>query len=108
MNVFDQAQDELAGAAYRIQVRDDIAYASDLDGALLAAATLVEDQQADAELVRGTITIFVHGTTSPFTTRLARLGCRSLAEWESLQRRRPRPDFDPRVDYPERFTDGPI
>ncbi len=21
---------------------------------------------------------------------------------------RPAPDFDPRVDYPERFTDGPI
>lgn len=21
---------------------------------------------------------------------------------------RPRPDFDPKVDYPERYTDGPI
>jgi hypothetical protein len=21
---------------------------------------------------------------------------------------RPRPDFDPRIDYPERYTDGPI
>ena len=24
------------------------------------------------------------------------------------RRRRPRPDYDPHVDYPERFTDGPI
>ncbi len=23
-------------------------------------------------------------------------------------RARPRPDFDPRIDYPERYTDGPV
>jgi hypothetical protein len=29
-------------------------------------------------------------------------------EEETTPARRPRPDYDPRVDWPERYTDGPI
>lgn len=85
--LFDQAAAAIDGAAYRIQVRDDVGYASDLDAALLAAATMTEDQQADADDVRATITVTVHGSPSPFATSLARRGCRSLAEFERQELR---------------------
>ncbi len=28
--------------------------------------------------------------------------------WWPVRRSRPRPDFDPRVDYPERYGEGPL
>ena len=32
----------------------------------------------------------------------------ALTHSRMIRERLPRPDFDPRVDYPERYTDGPV